>query len=128
MHQDLNTDSDFIRLDFDLTQQDVRKTDKQIVELIRQMFVELRQIREESKIMRQDLHLHIQDEKAVITHAFPNGDADGHRAAHDAWIRKAEAQAKLYEGLKESAAKWGLVGVLGMLASAVWYYFLSKVK
>jgi hypothetical protein len=122
MHQDvpndeLLSDSDFIRLDFDVTQRDQRTTDKEIIELVRQMFVELRQ-------MRQDLHLHIQDEKAVITHAFPNADPVGHRAAHDAWIRKAEAQAKFWETLYTTLRIGGIVSLLGFLLVAGWEVFL----
>jgi hypothetical protein len=125
MHQDINTDSDFIRLDFDVTQQDVRKTDKQIVDLIKEMFVELRQIRDDSKQMRQDLHLHIQDEKSIIQHAFPDGDAEGHRRAHDAWIKRAESQAKFWETLYTTLRIGGILSVVSFLLLAGWIAFLK---
>jgi hypothetical protein len=75
--------------------------------------------------MRQDLHLHIADEKAIIAHAFPNADPDGHRAAHDAWIRKAEAQAKFWETLYTTLRIGGVVSLLGFLLMAGWAAFLK---
>jgi hypothetical protein len=78
--------------------------------------------------MRQDLHLHIADEKAIIAHAFPNADPDGHRAAHDAWIRKAESQTKFWEDMRGSVAKWGAIGALGFIALAVWKLVLEGPK
>jgi hypothetical protein len=118
----MTTDSDFAKLDFDVSAlPDRRKTDEEIVALMRAMFVEIRG-------MRQELHGHIQDESMVLKHAFPNGDPDGHRAAHDAWIRKAESQAKFWQELKSSVFSWGALGVLGFLAIAAWKYALEGPK
>ena len=123
------TDSDFIRLDFDVTQQpDQRKTDKEIVDLIKEMFVELRQMRAEAKQMRTDLHVHIQDEQAVITHAFPDGDPDGHRMAHAAWIKTAENKAKFWETLFTTLKVGGVVSVVTFLLYAGWTAFLKGPK
>jgi hypothetical protein len=116
-------------LDFDVTQEpDQRQNDKAIMELIKAMFVELRQMRDEAKIMRTDLHIHIQDEKLVINHAFPEGDTDGHRMAHEAWIKKAEESAKFYSDMRSTLAKWGLFGLISFLVAAAWFYILSQVR
>lgn len=129
MHQDTNTDSDFLRLDFDVTQEpDQRQNDKAIMELIKQMFVELRQMRDESKQMRVDLKDHIKDEKAVINHAFPEGDTDGHRMAHEAWIRKAEESAKFYAEMRSKLVGGGLLALAGFLVAAVAFYLTSLVQ
>lgn len=129
MHQDLQTDSDFIRLDFDVTQEpDQRQNDRAIMELIKAMFVELRQMREEAKTLRNDLHVHIQDEKLVINHAFPAGDTDGHRMAHEAWIKKAESQAKFWEDMRSKLATGGLLALAGFLGTAVLFYLMSLVR
>jgi hypothetical protein len=123
------TDSDFSRLDFEVTQiPERRKTDEDIMNLVVQMFVELRQMRAEYKDMRTELGVHIKEEMHLITHAFPEGDADGHRRAHEAWVMKAEAQAKVWEDLKSSVIKWGVIGVLTFLAVAGWKSFILGPK
>lgn len=110
------TDSNFNRLDFDVTER--RKSTEDLLTLIQEMFVEIREIRDEGRAMRKDLKQHIADEAIMVTHAFPQGDIDGHRMAHAAWIKKAEAQAKFWEDMKSSVAKWGMFGVLGFLLAA----------
>jgi hypothetical protein len=129
MHQDIHTDSDFSRLDFDVTQApDRRKTDDEIVDLIRQMFVELKQ-------MRQDLHLHIQDEAAVIKHAFPNDDPNLHRRIHEeqlkfaeARTKKAEAQAAMWDNAKTALFVAGALGLSGFILNLVWEAILKGPK
>ena len=117
MHQNVPlSDSDFSRLDFDVTER--RKSSEDLVTLIQEMFVEIREIRDEGRAMRKDLKQHIQDEAVMVNHAFPDGDVDGHRMAHAAWIKKAEQQAKFWEEMRSSVAKWGVIGVLGFLLMA----------
>jgi hypothetical protein len=129
MNEKLITDSDFARLDFDITQNpDRRKTNDDIMNLIVQMFVELRLMRTEYKDLRIELSNHIKDEMMILTHAFPDGDPDGHRRAHEAWVLKAESQAKVWEDLKLSVIKWGVIGFLGFLAVAGWKLFLQGPK
>lgn len=117
MHQDTPlSDSDFSRLDFNVTER--RKSTEDLLTLIQEMFVEIREIRDEGRAMRKDLKDHIADEAVMVNHAFPGGDVDGHRMAHAAWIKKAEQQAKFWEEMRSSAAKWGVIGVLGFLLMA----------
>ena len=112
----MTTDSDFTRLDFNVTER--RKSTEDLLTLIQEMFVEIREIRDEGRAMRKDLKQHIQDEAVMVNHAFPAGDIDGHRMAHAAWIKQAEAKAKFWEDMKSSVAKWGVIGVLGFLLMA----------
>ena len=117
MHQDVPlSDSNFTRLDFNVTER--RKSTEDVLTLIQEMFVEIREIRDEGRAMRKDLQQHIADEAVMVNHAFPGGDVDGHRMAHAAWIKRAEAQAKFWEDMKSSVAKWGMFGVLGFLLAA----------
>lgn len=130
MHQNVTSEpmseSDFLRLDFDVTENpDRRKTDEEIVELVRQMFVELRQ-------MRQDLHVHIKDEQMVIKHAFPDEDPELHRRIHEDQIRrseartkKAEAQAAMWDHAKTALFVSGILGLSAFVLHAVWEAFLQ---
>ena len=57
--------------------------------------------------------------------AFPNGDATGHRAAHDEWIRKTRANAEFWEKMRYELTRWGLFGFLGWALYALWEAFLK---
>lgn len=63
-----------------------------------------------------------------LARGFPNDDPDGHRRAHEALIRKAEARARLYEKLLEELAKKGLWALLVLFGIALWQYIKSQVK
>ena len=115
----MTTNSDFTRLDFDITER--RKNDSEVVEMVREMFVEVRQ-------MREELRSHISDEAIVLRHAFPQSDPDGHRRAHEAWIKKAENQAKFWETLYTTLRIGGVVAVIGFLLTAGWVAFLKGPK
>jgi hypothetical protein len=78
--------------------------------------------------MRAELTAHIIDEKVIIANAFPDQDADGHRRAHEAWIKKTEAQAKFLDDMKASVVKWGAIALLGFIAVAVWRAALQGPK
>lgn len=129
MHQDAHTDSDFSRLDFDVTQApDHRKTDDEMLELIRQMFVELKQ-------MRSDLHVHIKDETMVLKHAFPYDNPDLHRRMHEDQLRlaeartkKAESQAAMWYNSKTALIVAGVLGLGGFLLNLVWEAILKGPK
>lgn len=57
--------------------------------------------------------------------AFPNGDLDGHRRAHEAMIKAAEAQERFWQDVKLDFVKkgvWaGLVLVLSLIAIGIYY-------
>jgi hypothetical protein len=109
------SDSDFVRLDFDLENTpppERRKSDANMA-IVREIFTEV-------KGMRAELTAHIIDEKVIIANAFPDQDADGHRRAHEAWIKKTEASAKFWDDMRASIAKWGAISLLGFIAIAVW--------
>ena len=115
------SDSDFNRLDFDVTQApDRRINDDEIIDLVREMFVELKQ-------MRQDLHLHIQDEGMILRRAFPGDDPEFHRRIHEEQIkvaeaktRKAEAQAAIWANAKTTLIAAGILGLGLWLLNIVW--------
>jgi hypothetical protein len=58
--------------------------------------------------------------QAAIEKGFPDGDPDGHRRHHEALIRKAIARAVFWEKLLAELSKWGILGVIGFIGTAVW--------
>jgi hypothetical protein len=60
--------------------------------------------------------------------AFPGGDWDGHRRSHEAMIARHEAKARFYEELRVDLAQKGLWALIVGVATAVWYYFRTRVS
>ena len=67
------------------------------------------------------LHIEKQLEKLndCMMSAFPNGDVDGHRRAHEAAIKAANAQAQFWEEMKLDIAKKGAWGLLVIIIGLV---------
>ena len=55
-----------------------------------------------------------------IARGFPGDDPDGHRLHHEVLIRKATARAIFWEKMLAELGKWGILGVLGFIGTAVW--------
>ncbi|MBC8642140.1 hypothetical protein IAG25_35635 [Caballeronia sp. EK] len=62
-----------------------------------------------------------------LAKGFPGGDPDGHRRAHEAQIRKAEARAKFYEDLRSKLVERGLWALILFIGVALWQYFKVRV-
>jgi hypothetical protein len=63
-----------------------------------------------------------------LHNAFPGGDWNAHRKAHEAMIARHEAKARFYEELRVDLAQKGLWALIVGLATAIWYFFRSKVS
>ena len=61
----------------------------------------------------------------AMTRAFPNADAESHKAYHELLMRKMEAQTRLREKLVEEITRWGIIGILGFVAYSTWIMFLK---
>lgn len=78
----------------------------------------LTQLNETVMAMRKELSEHMASEPHDIAEAieeafqksFPNGDADGHRRAHEAVIKTVEDKAEFWHDMRKSVMKWGIVG------------------
>lgn len=87
-----------------------------------------------NRVIAMDAKLegHMADEKhwrdEVLSAAFPGGDAAGHKAYHDDVIETLREKKRLYSDLRSHLAKWGIVGALAFLATAVWYYVTHGPK
>ena len=64
----------------------------------------------------------------LMNKAFPEADPEGHRAAHEAWIRKAEKQAAFWDKMLFEITRWGIIGVLGWVIYSLWKSFLTGPK
>jgi hypothetical protein len=93
----------------------------------------LRQVHESQKQLDKKLSQHMTDETDELTQAvaklmmeaFPESDPLGHRAYHEASIKRAEDQAKFWHEMRVAGAKWLGLGVLTFLAGAAWTAFLN---
>ncbi|MFZ2287604.1 MAG: hypothetical protein WAV93_11515 [Bacteroidales bacterium] len=128
----MTTDSDFARLDFEIndvqrerrvdnTPRERRSEDREVIELVREMFVVVRQ-------MRQELAARILTEDHIVAQAFPNGNIHDHSAWHSATTQKEKAKAAFWDDMAKSVAKWGLLGTLGFLAVAAWEHFRVAIR
>ena len=64
----------------------------------------------------------------AMNKAFPNADAEAHKAYHAILIRKMESQTRLKEKLTEELTRWGLIGILSFVAYSTWAMFLKGPK
>jgi hypothetical protein len=62
---------------------------------------------------------------AKMKSAFPNGDLDGHRVAHEAAIKAALDRADYWHKMLFEVTKYGLFGVQGWLTYVAWTSFLQ---
>lgn len=65
---------------------------------------------------------------ALKRDAFPDGDEDGHRRAHEAAISRAEEQAVFWKEMRIAAGKWLGLGLLGLLAGWIWLGFVQAIQ
>ena len=92
----------------------------------------LMQIHANQLRMDKKLEDHMRDETKEIgeqigvymASAFPNGDPDGHKKHHEALIEKASASAAFWKDMRNSTAKWGILGFLGWVILSLWSQFL----
>jgi hypothetical protein len=82
----------------------------------------------ETAFKAQSAGLLVEREKIIgdlLKKSFPDGDPEGHRRYHEASIKKAEMQAKMWADIQVSTAKWGIIGVLAWGAIHLWQAFLQ---
>jgi hypothetical protein len=63
-----------------------------------------------------------------MSKAFPAGDPQGHRAHHEAVIKKAEESAQFWKTMRVELGKWGLLCFVGFMLIAGWKHFLEGPK
>lgn len=70
-------------------------------------------------------HQTAQEVAKIMQLAFPDGDAAGHREAHEDQIRIYKDRADFWKKMLFEVSKWGLLGVLGWAGYALWKAFLA---
>jgi thiamine phosphate synthase YjbQ (UPF0047 family) len=64
----------------------------------------------------------------MFKQAFPEGDVQAHRKAHEAWIEKDKADKDFWVKLKLEVVKWGLLAGAGWAGIALWAAFVQGPK
>lgn len=93
----------------------------------------LQTVHTDVRSMRSELAEHIANEpedwakvvKKISEDAFPDGDADGHRKAHEAQMTAIMNRAEFWRKMAFEITKYGLIGLLGWLAVHAWLAFLQ---
>jgi hypothetical protein len=57
--------------------------------------------------------------------ALPEGDAESHRRAHEAWIEKEKLDREFWMHLKKQVVGWGVTAAIAWAAMLVWAGFLK---
>lgn len=64
----------------------------------------------------------------MFKEAFPEGDVQAHRKAHEHWIEKDKADKEFWLKLKLEVVKWGAVALIGWVGIALWTAFIQGPK
>jgi hypothetical protein len=64
----------------------------------------------------------------LFKRAIPNDDPEGHKVAHEGWIKKAEQEEKFWLDVKSKAVSAVVIAVLGWIGLAIWTAFLQGPK
>jgi NTP pyrophosphatase (non-canonical NTP hydrolase) len=115
---------------------DRRAPSSELLVLIQQIHDNQMLMHADQKEMDRKLTKHMTEETQELAEAivklqgiaFPEGDTDGHRRAHEAWINKANKSAEFYDKMKTALAQYGLLAFAGWAAYALWNSFLQGPK
>jgi len=69
-------------------------------------------------------NLLIREIKDAFTKAFPEGDVESHRKAHEAWIEKDKADQEFWLKLKQNTINWIVIAILSWVGLVVWGAFV----
>ena len=112
-----------------MTKQDLpeRRTDTAaLLLLVQQVHADVQTFSKQLDQQRRDEALQLAEAVATLMiKSFPEGDADGHRKAHEAQMQAIEARAEFWRKMLFEVSKYGLIGVLGWLAIKIWVAFLA---
>lgn len=109
--------------------QERRASDEALLLLIPQIHEKIDRIEAALQKHMTDDSIKIAEEiKVLMDNAFPFGDPHGHRAAHEASIRRAEARTEFWKKMTFELSRWGLFGFLGWAAVNLWRVFVEGPK
>lgn len=112
------------RMKFDALQSEIRENrvnseerHREIVNRMEHLSVSTMSVVTEQNRALKEIH-------ALFKKAFPEGDAEKHRAAHEAWIEKDQADKQFWIKLKQHVINWAVVALLGWGGLIIWAAFL----
>jgi hypothetical protein len=62
---------------------------------------------------------------ALFKRSIPNEDPEGHRRAHEAWIKKSDQEEKFWLDLKKNVVNWIAIAVVSWIGLVLWAAFLK---
>jgi hypothetical protein len=84
-------------------------------------------VRAAQNILRQEFAAHLSAEAALIAKAFPDGDPDGHRRAHEAQIRESEERAEFWSRMRIKAGEMTVYAFLVCVVAVLGFYWSGHV-
>ncbi len=95
-----------------------------ILVLLNQIHTDLQEVKGEQKKMGEILTDHINTEpkewaeqlRQLMKDSFPDGDADGHRKAHEYAMKQAADRSEFWSKMTYELTKWTLIGFLAWTA------------
>ena len=67
----------------------------------------------------------IKELRDMFNKAFPEGDAEAHRRAHESWIEKDKAEREMWSKLKQNTINWLVIAVLSWVGLILWGSFVQ---
>lgn len=103
--------------------------DKSLIALVQLVHDDVRNFSKELSDQKRDEALLLAEAvAALMIKSFPQGDADGHKKAHEEQMKAIEDRAKFWRSMLFEVTKYGLLGVVGWLALKLWVAFLAGPK
>lgn len=104
-----------------------------ILSILQSIHDDVQDVKKTQKEMGETLTDHINTEPQewadqltlMMKSAFPNGDPDGHRKAHEDEMATIAARAEFWKKMLFEVSKYGVIGVVGWLAYTIWVAFLQ---
>lgn len=85
-------------------------------------------IQEYQASLRQHFDKRFDELEKMLRSAFPDGDLDGHRRAHQTVIAAAADRATLWKSVREKTISGSIWSGIVLLAAALWEYIKDQVK
>ena len=85
----------------------------------------LEKLSESTLSMLQKQNTLIKELKDAFVKAFPDGDAESHRKAHEEWIEKDRADKEFWVKLKQNTINWVVIAILSWVGLVLWGAFIQ---
>jgi hypothetical protein len=73
----------------------------------------------------RDISATARETHELFKKSIPNGDPEGHRRAHETWIKKSEQEEKFWLDLKKNVVNWIAIAVVSWIGLVLWAAFLK---